>query len=248
MFVRTISKHLSRVAIFALGLGVACTVFASSAQAQSWNERTVVTFSQPVEVPGVGQHVLPAGTYVFKLLDSTSDRHIVQIFSKDEKHVFATILAVPNYRLKTTNHTTITFAERAAGAPSAIRAWFYPGDNWGQEFVYPKVRAQQIAQETNQPVLFVPTEMADNIVAPATTASDAPVVALKTAPIMALKPTGEEVEITEYVDTPPVQAASAVPSPNAAELPKTAGNLPLVGLLGLLSIGAAFTLRRLCSR
>jgi hypothetical protein len=248
MFVRTVSKRLSRVATIAIGLGVACTLFASAAQAQSQplTRKSVITFSQPIEIPGVGTQVLPAGTYVIKLLDSRTDRHIVQIFSKDEKHLFATVLAIPNYRLKSTNHTTITFAERGAGSPPAMRAWFYPGDNWGQEFVYPKVRAQQIAKETNQPVLFVPSEMADNIVAPVTMASEPPVMALEQAPIMAYKPTGEEAPMSDYVEAPPTQVAAA--APKAKKLPKTADNLPLIGMLGMLSICAAFTIKGLCSR
>ena len=92
--------------------------FAPSARADDWNRKTVVTFSAPVEIPGVhlaGWGVLPAGTYVFKILDSLSDRHIVQIFSQDELTVYATILAIPNYRLKATDKTVITFRERPAG-------------------------------------------------------------------------------------------------------------------------------------
>jgi hypothetical protein len=251
MFVRTLSKYLSRVAALAIGLAVTGAMFASTAQAQTQplTRKSVITFSQPIEIPGVGTQVLPAGTYVLKLLDSTSERHIVQIFSKDEKHIFATILAVPNYRLKSTNHTTITFAERAAGSPPAMRAWFYPGDNWGQEFVYPKVRAQQIAKETNQPVLFVSSDMAENIAAPSVTAMEPPVIALKAAPIQAFKPSGEETAMSDYVDAPPTQMAASAPAPaaKAKKLPKTGDNLPLVGMLVMLSIGAAFTLRRLCS-
>ena len=118
--------------------------FAPSARADDWNRKTVITFSGPVEIPGVhlaGWGVLPAGTYVFKILDSQSDRHIVQIFSQDELTVYATILAIPNYRLKATDKTVITFRERPAGQPEALRAWFYPGRNWGEEFVYPKAKA-----------------------------------------------------------------------------------------------------------
>ena len=99
-----------------------------------------------VEIPGVGAQVLPAGTYVFKLLDSQSDRHIVQIFNERQDHVFSTILAIPNYRLQATDKTVMTFRERAAGQPEAIRAWFYPGNRWGQEFVYPKARAIELAK------------------------------------------------------------------------------------------------------
>src|SRR5271154_5339285 len=115
-------------------------LFVPCVQADDWNRKTVVTFSGPVEIPGVhltGFGVLPAGTYVFKILDSQSDRHIVQIFNKDETIVYATILAIPNYRLKATDKTVITFRERPAGEPEALRAWFYPGANWGEEFVYP---------------------------------------------------------------------------------------------------------------
>ena len=119
----------------------------SRVNADAWDKKTIVTFSQPVEIPGVGAQVLPAGTYVFKLLDSSSNRNIVQIFNKAQNHVYATILAIPNYRLQATDKTVVTFGERAAGTPEAIRAWFYPGANWGQEFVYPKTRASRAGKD-----------------------------------------------------------------------------------------------------
>src|ERR1700752_4105341 len=162
MFARSLSKPWSRVLVFAFSITVLCMMFASDAAAQTRNRKTTVTFNVPVEIPGVGAQVLPAGTYVFRLLDSMSDRNIVQVFNKDESHVYATILAIPNYRLKATDKTVMTFSERAVGEPQAIRAWFYPGDNWGQEFVYPKKRAGELAKITNQPVLFVPDEVAAN--------------------------------------------------------------------------------------
>ena len=124
MRIENVSNRLmGRALIFAVCIGAACTIFASAAHAQAPIQKSKVTFSQPVEIPDVGAQVLPAGTYVFKLVDSTSDRHIVQIFSQDEKHVFATILAVPNYRLKPTDHTVITFTERASDSPQAIRKY-----------------------------------------------------------------------------------------------------------------------------
>lgn len=239
MSVRNLSKRLSRSVVFAFSITVLCMMFSSAASAQPWNKKTTVTFSAPVEIPGVGAQVLPAGTYVFRLLDSLSDRHIVQIFNKDESHVYATILAIPNYRLKATDKTVMTFAERAAGEPQAIRAWFYPGDNSGQEFVYPKKRAVELAKTTRTPVIYIPDELAANIVAPVRTATEPPVIALKEVPLRAITPTGEEVAITEVVVPPPVQTAS---------LPKTAGSLPLMALMGLLSLGVAFSLRALCAR
>jgi len=207
-------------------------------------QETTVTFSAPVEVPGVGAQVLPAGTYVFKLLDSQADRHIVQILNPRGNHIYATVLAIPNYRLKATDKTVMTFNERAVGEPEAIRAWFYPGNNWGQEFVYPKQRALELAKITNLPVLAMPTDLATYLIQPVVSADEPPVIALKAAPIEAVKPTGEVVAVNEVVEAPPVEAVAAVQTTPEPEmrLPKTASLMPLVGLIGLLSLGAGFAL------
>jgi hypothetical protein len=223
-------------------------LFAPGAKADDWNRKTKVTFSGPVEIPGVhlpGWGVLPAGTYVFKVLDSASDRHIVQIFNQDETIVYATVLAIPNYRLKATDKTVITFRERAAGEPEAIRAWFYPGRNWGDEFVYPKARAVELAKTTNTPVLFAAVEIPVEVAEPIKTVDAPVVVQLKRAPIMAIKPTGEEVALVEVVTPPPALEAKEIVADPVAEptLPATASTLPLIGLLGLLALGAAFTVR-----
>jgi hypothetical protein len=228
----------------ALCLELVCVLAVQTARADDWNRKTVITFSGPVEVPGVGQHSLPAGTYVFKILDSQSDRHIVQIFNQDETQVLTTILAIPNYRLKTTDKTTITFRERPAGQPEALRAWFYPGRAWGEEFVYAKSRALELAKETNEPVLASSIE------------ETTPVEALKTAPIEAVAPTGEPVELATVVEAPPVAAAEPAPvaaaqpvSVAAADpLPETASQLPLIALIGLLTIGAGFALSAFSKR
>lgn len=216
-------------------------VFASVASADDYNEKTVVTFTDPVEIPAVhlkGWGTLPAGTYVFKLVDSQSDRNIVQILSADEKTVYATILAIPNYRLKATGRTVITFRERPAGQPDALRAWFYPGRNWGQEFVYPKSRAIEIAQSTKTVVLSTPAEIPVEVAEPVHVA-DAPVIAqLRQAPLIAVQPTGEEVEIAQVVTAPPPAELVA-----SAKLPTTASSLPLIALLGFLALGGAFVLR-----
>jgi len=221
----------------ALCLAVLCVLVVPTARADDWNRKTVVTFSGPVEVPGVGQHNLPAGTYVFKILDSQSDRHIVQIFNQDETQVLTTILAIPNYRLKTTDKTTITFRERPTGQPEALRAWFYPGRAWGEEFVYAKSRAIELAKETNTPVLTTPIELAA-----------APIEALKTAPIEAVAPTGEPIELAKVVEAPPVAAAEPATVASNELLPKTASPLPLIALIGLLTIGAGFGLSAFSKR
>jgi hypothetical protein len=239
MFARNLSRRLSRVAVFAFGITALCMMFSSTASAQRYDKKTTVTFSAPVEIPGPSAQVLPAGTYVFRLLDALSDRNVVQIFSRDESHLYATVLAIPNFRLKATDKTVMTFAERAAGDPEAIRAWFYPGDNWGQEFVYPKKQAVALARATRVPVLYIPDEVAPFIVAPVKEATEPPVVALKEAPVMAVQPTGETVAVTAVVVPPPVQTAS---------LPKTASNMPLLALMGFLCLSVGLSLKVVCPR
>ena len=224
-------------------------VLAPSVRADEWNRKTVITFSGPVEIPGVhlaGWGVLPAGTYVFKILDSQSDRHIVQIFNKDETTIYATILAIPNYRLKATDKTVVTFRERPAGEPEALRAWFYPGRNWGEEFVYPKAKAVTLAKTTNTPVLVTAAEIPLEVTEPTKLAAEPMVMEMKRAPIMAIKPTGEEVQLAEVVTPPP--ALAEVAAATEKTLPATASTLPLIGLLGLIALGGAFAVRTAARR
>ena len=208
-----------------------------SARADEWNKKTVVTFSQAVEVPG---KILPAGTYTFVLLDSPADRHIVQIFNADGSQLITTVLAINDYRLKPTGDTVMKFSERQGDAPDALRAWFYPGNSFGQEFVYPKVRAIQLAQTAQISVPAVAVETLDETV-------------IKTAPIVAVTPDQKEVEVGTVIQTaPPVVAtpepvAVATPAPVAVketeELPQTASSMPLIALLGGLSISVALGLK-----
>jgi hypothetical protein len=230
-------------AVFSLAL--ASVVFSPGAKADEWNNKTVMTFSGPVAIPGVhlkGWGVLPAGTYVFKLLDSQADRHIVQIFNKDETVVYATILAIPNYRLRATGKTVVTFSERPAGEPEALRAWFYPGKNWGDEFVYPRAIAVALAQANNTVVLATPAELPVEVEKPILTVNEPEVAQLKQAPVIAIKPTGETVEVAQAVTPPPAEEPVAA-QPVPATLPATASSLPLIALFGLLALGGAWTLR-----
>jgi hypothetical protein len=206
------------------------------AKADAWDQRTIFTFSGPVEIPG---QVLNAGTYVFKLADSLSDRNIVQVFNKNENHLYGTFLTIPDYRLRPTGKTIVTFEERAAGAPEAVRAWFYPGDNYGHEFVYPKAKAVELAKANNTPVPSMPNELAANTTKPVVTMQEPHVVELKQAPLKAQQPTEEEVEIAQVFVAPPSLPKS---------LPKTASSLPFVGLLGLFSLASGGLLALLNAR
>jgi hypothetical protein len=233
-------------------LALVSAAFAPAVKADDWNKKTVITFSGPVEIPGVhlkGWGILPAGTYVFKVLDSSSDRHIVQIFNKDETAIYATILAIPNYRLKATDKTVMTFRERPAGQPEALRAWFYPGKNWGEEFVYPKARAIELAKITKTPVLFTEVEIPVEVAEPIKSADEPVVVVLKRAPIKAIQPTGDEVLLAQVVTAPPaIETQTGSAEPAAATLPNTASALPLVALCGLLALGGALTVRSIRKR
>jgi hypothetical protein len=125
----------------ALGLSLCgallCAALGGGVKADSWDKETIVTFGDSVEIPG---QVLPAGTYVFRLADSPSNRHIVQIWSGDESQLLATILTVADYRLDTEDRPTFEFEERPSDSAMALHSWFYPGDNTGQQFVYPRYR------------------------------------------------------------------------------------------------------------
>lgn len=218
-----------------LCLTALCVLAAPKATADEVDRKTIVTFSEPFEVPGAGAQVLPAGTYIFKVMDSPSDRHIVQISNEDGTHVFALVLAIANYRLKATDKTVITFRERPAGQPEALKAWFYPGREWGEQFVYERSRAIQLAKETNEAVLSTPAVLTAE-----------PVEVLTKAPIEAVNPSGETVDTAQVVEAPPAYvapAAVAAPAPVlVAALPKTASNLGLIGLCGMMLLFAGFLL------
>jgi len=209
---------MTRLVVAIASVGLLGVALAPSARADEWNKLTVMTVNQPIQVPN---KVLPAGTYVIKLLDSQSDRHIVQIFNKDQTHLETTILAIPNYRLQPTGKTVFTFWETPPGQPKALRAWFYPGDNFGQEFAYPKSAAVQIAAVSHQPV-------------PTTEATQA--AQLPQAPVTQTQPQQEEAQAAPP-PPPPAAAPAPAPAPVPQQLPKTASPYPLIGLAGIFSLG-----------
>jgi hypothetical protein len=212
-------------------VGLSALTLLSVARADEWSQKTTLTFSGPVEIPG---QVLPAGTYVFKLASSQSNRHIVQVFNKDQNHIYGTFLAIPDYRLHPSDKPIVRFEERAAGSPPAIKAWFYPSHNHGHEFVYPKKKAVALAQENHTPVPAMPAELEPTTKVPELTLHSQQVTALFIAPLKAEEPSGEEVELAEAFEvTPP-----ALPD----KLPSTATGAPLMGAIGLLSLATGLLL------
>jgi hypothetical protein len=175
------------------------------ARADEYNKKTVVTFNGPVEIPG---KALPAGTYVIKLFDSDSDRSVVQIWNKDETLLIATVLAIPDYHLTPADNPIITFEERAQGSPPAIRAWFYPGDNYGLEFVYPKTRATELAAGNRKNVPAMADSMTAHVSKSTNSKTSSGVVALKQARVTAMTPDKNEVEANQAIQTKPGASSS----------------------------------------
>jgi len=221
-----------RIATLAAFAGI---LLAPAVHADEWNKKTTMTINEPIRVPSCcnPDHsvTLQPGTYVIALVDSSSDRHIVRIFAEDGTTVITTILAIPNYRLKATSKSSFQFWEVPAGQTKAMRAWFYPGDNFGQEFAYPKDVALELSAFVKAPIPVIAVQHEEE---------------LKTAEIVVVQPTGEyvaPVKVAAYVPPAPVAApaaevAPAEVTPAVAELPHTASTTPLIGLLGLLSLGA----------
>jgi hypothetical protein len=240
-----------------LTLALVGVAIATPASAQTnLNNRTVLTFSQPVEVPG---KVLPAGTYTFELNEAQANRHIVQIMDAGGTKVIALVLAVPNRRLTVTEDTVVRFAEVAPGQPQAVRAWFYPGQTVGQEMVYPKKRAQELATTANVIVPAVDDTFYDTVtidtmktaevvsVNPERTTTTAAVTTepVRTEPVRT-EPVRTEPVRTEPAPRPMTEPAPVTPAPATTpreELPSTASSLPLIALFGFITLALGLALR-----
>jgi hypothetical protein len=129
----------SKLKALCLAGSLALSLFvAKPALASEMNKRTEFQFSESVQIPG---KVLTPGRYVFELANDQSDRNIVQVFSEDSNgnlSLVESVLTIPDYTSNIPDKPIVHFDERPSGAPEAIHSWFYPGDNTGWEFVYPK--------------------------------------------------------------------------------------------------------------
>ena len=245
-----------------------------SVGAQDFNtlEKTYLTFSNPVELPGM---TLPAGTYTFRLAD-TPTRNVIQVLSQDEMEVKGQFLFVQAQRPEVTGETVITFRETREGTTPAVQFWYYPGEKIGKEFIYPRSQAMTIAARTGSTVMSEEGPISANSTATATNtqgdvtelkreetttaAADASVggsVAPEppAAPAAAAEPAAAPAQTADAsisndrandnvaVGTSGVQDAQPESTEARNELPRTASPLALSGLLGLLSLAGAFGLR-----
>jgi hypothetical protein len=234
-------KEIKTLLVAVFCLSVISVVSAPAASANDdWDKKTTITVNQPFEV---GRKILPAGTYVLKIVDLLSDRTVVRFFGSDETTIYATVIGIPDFRLRPSEKAEITFYESEPARPRALHAWFYPGYQYGIEFVYPKARAVEIAKVAEEHVMAVREPE------PVLTFPEPPpeptVEELLAEPVIAIEPGGEEAELAEVHPEAVVVPPEVEPPAPAPVLPKTATPFSLIALIGLLAAGAASTVRAL---
>jgi len=267
---------------------------APAAHADEWTKLTYFTFSAPVEVPGM---VLPAGTYKFELADPDASRRVVRISEKEGGKIQGIFLSIPDQTLQPSDKPLVMFKEAPAGAPEAVKAWFYPGETMGYEFVYPHDQALKIAKSTHSSVLTAKGEVTGTTLASETTRIDEndrvtatttttttsttttaesttaskpqappPPPSETTTTTTAAAPPPPPTTTAQAVEPPATTAPQPVTTPRGTtitepvpvgtsgevattaprrHLPRTASPLPLMELLGGLSIAGGFALRAL---
>jgi hypothetical protein len=229
--------------------------------ADDYDKKGIVNFSQPTEVPGI---VLQPGTYVIKLLGSQSNRHIAEIMNEKMDHLYALTFTAAAFRVERTGKPVLTFYEGTNGQPQAIKTWFWPGELDGIEFLYPKTQAAKIAAATNQKVAegglpsvaesgqsltpdsgkavtLQSQDQSQPAASPFTANAAEPVAAPAPAPVVIAQNTPPPSQTAPAADT--AQSNSPADSSNANSsdqtLPQTASYLPLIGVIGLISLAAA---------
>jgi hypothetical protein len=176
------------------------------------NRQTKLVLNEPTEIPGT---VLQPGSYVIRVIDTRNEKEIVQFTSEDQTKVFATVLAVRDYRVFTKGHTEFTYFQRGEGRPAALKTWFYPGDNWGETFVYPKVQATELVAAAQEPVPMTEEEPA--------------------------KVTSEVQEVTPELEVVPFEAKE--PEKTLPATSGDIGLIALLGLAALTGAAAVHTTR-----
>lgn len=228
--------------------------FTSAAtHAQTIDNRTFFTFSQPVTLPGV---TLPAGTYLFRNPDPLTGRRIVQVLSEDGKQAYAQLLTIPVQRFDAPMKPEVRFMETAEGTPAALKAWWYPGNTIGWEFIYPKDQALTLAKGAGAPVLT--TVNAQNDTTEKMKTADLARVSssgTETAVKVEDKPAATTVAGTSQQGeiaassiqvpaspTPVSVQASAATGKTRTRLPQTASGTPIAALVGAISTMSAAAL------
>lgn len=217
-------KLMSSLAIGALATLLAVAA-APVAEAQSDRENSTFTVTEPVDVGGF---TLEPGTYLIKVVMLSSNRNMIQVTNEAQTKIFASVLATPHPIRpgEAAPSSRYVYYPAVAGHNKALRTWFARDTSNGQDIVYPKRHAMELAVAVKEPVIAVPDDVKET--------------ELETAPLAVVTP---EKQVKPY-EPPPVVASTPARKP----LPQTASPVPLLAALGLLSLGGAFGLRALASK
>jgi hypothetical protein len=239
---------IKSLTISACAAAMLTAMSATPARAQGpMDARTEFTFNRPVELPNV---TLPPGTYIFRFVDATTGKRVMQVQAKDAgSKNYGMFMTISAQRPKASDNAELRFLETPAGQPAAVKTWWYPGNTIGREFIYPKSQARRLAQATNQPVLTTKAENVSN-------------EQMEANNLAYVSPSGQETPLTDEqlldraANTPPVGTVEASQTTAAtsgaarqegtmarASLPKTSTPFAGIGLLGLMSLLSAAALR-----
>jgi len=230
---------MTKITTVAVAACVAATLagFSTQANAKSFKEKeSTLTATERVEVPGA---VLEPGTYVIKVIELQSNRNVVQVTDVDGAKIYTTCIATPHEGATPPPNTTFVFYPNVtASGAKVLRTWFAPNDRFGQDLVYPKDRAEEIARLNKVEV--------QSYQIGETTATTETLVKTPITPIEPEPPTVEKIPepvTTAAVEPAPAPQPVAVAENRPKRLPKTASDFPLLLGVGLLALSGAGALR-----
>jgi hypothetical protein len=249
---------LRRVAFLACSVALLAYVMATPSTAQPLDKRTLFTFSGPVSMPGV---TLASGQYLFRLANPESGRNVVQVLNADGTKLYGMFFAMRAERFEPASTPEVRFMETAAGIPTAIKTWWYPGERSGYEFVYPKDQARRLAQGASQPVLTTQTQSAateqtntadltrissagqeTNVSADATPTASTPGGTSQQGEVASTGISIANATIPPRVDPSPVATSEQHAPSTRVSLPRTGSSMPVIALVGCLALFAGIGL------
>ena len=77
----------------------------------------------------------------------------MQVFNAERTVLYATLQTIPTDRPEPSGDTAVTLAEQAAGQPDVLLKWFYPGRETGHEFLYPKQKEKELAEDKQETIV-----------------------------------------------------------------------------------------------
>lgn len=212
----------------AMAFATLAVLIAGVARADTYDKRTVFTFNRPISLPGV---TLPAGEYLFRIVDTETSRKVIQVLSGDGKTPYAMLHSIPEVRRDASDKPEVRFMETAKGQPSAVKTWWYPNERIGYEFIYPKHQAQELAKVVAEPILTTKVETAKP----------------QEAELERIAPSGQETPVTVVPEPAPIVPTGIAQEGTVAEarteLPVTATRVPMFGLIGVIALMLAGGLR-----